>query len=528
MKKLLWILVISVITTPFVSFSQSPCEQPESEVYRIYDFQANNTIFKTLFDSLGNLWVFGTFSQITQYDKHHVTTQVLGGLSGIAKKDFMTGIWQYEIGLTGGFMNAWIFNGTFYVNHNASIKKRDPITGTWSNGLFYVTTDMVQSTTPHEFHVAVNLASYPGIGMFIWNENTGVFTPMSNAELATSTGGYYRINYDDKFMGDTLMVHYSYGNYHINKFLIRGQTALLNWGDINATPGFGTASLGYAPLYYNITTNSMYLVTGGYFSAHVLYWNGTTWTELYQSSVYPNALSSDYTTPLFYDSVTERLYLPDFIVGVHKYIHVPTNTIHDAGFTAEMRFQNQLRDRTLLAGDSIAPAKPNTMFSTGTTITSPNTITYTGDNGHIGDIAKVYEYGNVIDSLTVDSTNCTNFSFALFADWGVHDYEFTLTDPYGNESDKTLIHLEVSAPNGTHDVDNSPLLGITTLGKTISVKSQTAPTLIQVCNSWGQVIFSEQRNETHSTINLETVATGMYILKAHYPHGEYAVRKIAL
>lgn len=513
--------------------------KPDFKVLRssdvITDFYYPTTayIWKQIVTPDGSLWIAGQFDKVIQYDGTNTGIVQTIVSKNMAKRD-PNGVWTSITPISSSLFlgNVWLLNGDIYGGLPNGIKKYDEITNTWGPTLLqsYRPVSIQEIKGTNEFWVSNNGTSVPNsnmTGVLRWNIQTGAVTELGNSQLPDGSSGYF-IN--ENQTGDTVFVKFNdlFTNHRV---LIKGRDSVLDFQDIGLTdPLFGSPNVfggqvyGWSNMVRKIDGRIFASVVGVYGNFPLMEWNFQTqlWDSLFSKVVSGGGSSNeDYS---WYDTVSKRL-----STGMRYVYDIQNNEgysfTNQSYFEPWYRIGGNLCYRGGILEDTVKPNAPNIPIPLGVTeINGAQNVSFQGTNAHRGDIAKMYEYGVVIDSIIIDDTNCSNFTFTQFADIGTHDYGFTLSDPFGNESTATSLTITVNYPTGLGSVDQE-FAKVSTYGKTLTITSEIES--LKIYNLSGQEIFSSQVNNNQFTQSFDYLPTGMYILKAIGPKGQMMTKKIS-
>lgn len=436
--------------------------------------------------------------------------------------------------------NIWFVDDTLYANLDV-VRKLDPISGVWN--IVYVNGSPINKfeylkprTLPHEYIVVHKDNNNEVGGLKIWNSQLETLTPfLYSNNMAASPSIRYYMNEDQH--GDTTCILFgSFPRMVINGFnnVFDFDSTLFNFYQNpnilnikNPTAGFGL-NPPYPLDFVNsiISINGNLFATGNKLSLSKGVWmkyNATqnSWDLLKEVTA---SWGNSFSKGGWYDEVDKKLYG----LGIYDVENSTFTEIPQGFYGASMRLGNDLYSFGGLLKDITAPTAPNTTTPSGiVSIIGEQYLLFTGDNAHDGDLATMYDCcGNILHTLSIDATNCSNFVFNHLVPLGTNVYYFSLTDPSGNESTKTQITVVASNwPTDTKDVDKD-FAFVHADSKTITVKGDINH--IELLSTTGQVIFSAPVNSNQFTQSLDNIASGMYILKAINSKGEIMTKKLLL
>ncbi len=532
-----------ILTGLWTQNSSGQCPQPYEMIrtpnYKVfldtdvdlnfYNYLTNATLKKELVLPNGDLWIVGTFTKICQYDGTSTgITQVLTNLHGIAVRNSTTGIWSTPplppmAGTSA--TNIWYIDGFIYANVNGfrRLETDNSWTQIYANGNPISSFESIRPHTLSNEYIVVHKYNNEVGGLKLWNSQLGSLTPFlySNNMNAGTSIKYYM---SESQSGDTTCV--LFGNFP--RLVIKGFNTVFDFDSTlyyfygnpnmlhitNPLAGFGT-NPAYPLGYINSLTcingaifakgNNSNLLKGVWMKYNAVQ---NMWDSLKEVPANWGNLSDDAG---WYDSVDKKLYgLGVYDMQTGSFTDIDWN----AGYATPLARQGiNLYSFGGLLNDIISPIEPNTTtINSVINVIGAQNMAFMASNGHDGDMAKMYEYGLVIDSLAIDNTNCGNFTINHFVDIGTHFYDFTLTDTSGNESSPTTLKVEVSYPTKLDDFDKD-FATVFTIGKTISISGDINHILLYDLR--GQVIFS--KNVTNGTFfeSFEYLPSGMYFLKVY-------------
>ncbi len=543
MKKLLFLILI-LFGGIGIQTARAQCAQPY-EMSRIPDYKAflnadvdltfgnyvtSATITKELVLPDGDLVIAGYFDKICQYDGTNTgITQTLTGLQGLARRDGITGIWSSLptiVGVNYPYTypyRIWYLDDTLYcwVSGSNGIRKLNPVTNTWSPIIFpYHVTNIVSAGTPFEYYVSFH-SSYQGavidyVGLRKWNTQTGAMTVITGSTLPDFSS-QFTINETQTSDTLTVILHDLSTSPMI---LIKGQTSLIGL-DIPSI-GIESPHAGYsAGLMFDWVNDVIFLPNNDIYAVvtrsmpditALMKWNYSIqkWDSVDSRTGFTN---SDMDV-FFYDAGTNTLNAEALgVVDLQTSKFTEAHVILGYPYAVpKLRQGNTWYNGGALLEDITAPTAPNTTTPSGiVSIIGEQYVLFTGDNAHDGDLATMYDCcNNILHTLSIDATNCSNFVFNHLVPLGTNVYYFSLTDPSGNESTKTQITVVASWSTGISDIDKD-FATVSTLGKTIFIKGDVSK--IEVYDLNAKVIFSSRVNSNEFTQSFNYLPSGMYFVK---------------